>query len=360
MSSKRYVFTVNNPGSFRPVFDPAETEYLVYQLERGSEGTEHLQGYIRLKIKSRMPKVKRVLGSDHVHLETAKGTEVQNREYCTKSDTRIDGPFEYGTYNADAGRQGSRSDLTAVSAMVLTGAPLSQVATSHPEAFIKYSTGIERLIQLAAPPAPKKRDIFVHVLWGPTGTGKSHRVWTAYPDLYAVLPGRDPFGQYQREAVILFDEFDPIKWPINDMKKYIDVWPLSLDSRYVDKRAYWTVVFMISNSHPDTWYNLTSATDLDREAFRRRIHRITEVQDQETPIELVPPPILPPTDTPGTMAASTSAAPAHPIPCATTVRIVSRRPTPRLDPTDDEDPNPVPLKIRRTDARPDLSSFQNK
>lgn len=337
MSSKRWCFTVNNPGDYRPPYNPLDQQYLVWQLERGENGTTHVQGYCRFARKIRLSQVKRILDSERLHGETAKGNEQQNKDYCTKADTRISGPFEFGTFNADAGKAGTRSDLKAATALILSGGSLRQVALEHPEVLVKYPTGLEKLALHALPPPPPTRDLFVHVLWGQTGTGKTHRVRTAFPDLFAVEPGRDPFGKYTNQAVLLFDEFDYSQWPIDKMKKYLDKWPLSLDARYQDRQAYWTTVFIICNPNPNCWYNLPP-TSLDFQALHRRIHRITEVISQDQIVELVPPtmaaPVIAPVLAPGAAASSSSSIP------------LPRPSTPCLISSDSEDDNPRPLKRR--------------
>jgi len=58
---------------------------------------EHYQGFATFKTPSRLAKVKEVLGCDSAHIEKAKGTPLQAWEYCTKEETRIDGPWTYGT-----------------------------------------------------------------------------------------------------------------------------------------------------------------------------------------------------------------------------------------------------------------------
>ena len=41
MSKNRWCFTVNNYGDWRPVYNAAEMDYLVYGLEVGEQGTPH-------------------------------------------------------------------------------------------------------------------------------------------------------------------------------------------------------------------------------------------------------------------------------------------------------------------------------
>ena len=44
-----------------------------------------------------MGKVKKLFDINFIHLEIRRGTQQQARDYCQKHDTRVDGPWEYGT-----------------------------------------------------------------------------------------------------------------------------------------------------------------------------------------------------------------------------------------------------------------------
>jgi len=316
--SARYVFTVNNPGEYKPRWDVVAMKYLVYQVERGESGTLHIQGYVRFANAKTLAAAKNAIVCQEAHMEVAQGNEQQCKDYCTKEDTRVAGPFEYGSYSATAGRKGQRSDLQALAERVTAGASNREIAVEFPAAFIKYPSGIAALRQATMPPVPREREVFVHVLWGATATGKTHRIRTSIPpeDLYVVSPGRDPWGGYESQKVICFEEFDPSKWEIHKLKELLDKWPCHLDCRYHDKEARWVEVYMLSNSSPDDWYGMWPATD--RAALRRRMARVTEVLSQEQEVNLRPDPPAPTTatttpDVQGQGGAGASTAPAAPL-----------------------------------------------
>lgn len=251
--SARWSFTVNNPGDYRPAFNAGSMAYLVFQLERGAEGTPHLQGYVRFTARKRMSTVKRELGNEGAHVEIAEGTEEHNRNYCTKLESRIEPPSEFGVYESSAGKQGKRSDLEHVADMVAQGAPMKEIALAHPGDFIRYHHGIKAYRLAVQDKPPNQRNVEVIVLWGSTGTGKTHRVLTTWPDCYSVEPGRDPWSGYVTQETIFFDEFDWHLWPIDKMKKILDKWPFELDRRYQNAFAAWTRVVICCNQNPATW-----------------------------------------------------------------------------------------------------------
>lgn len=63
-----------------------------FQLEEGEGGYRHYQGVFSLKIKHRMPEVKNMIARN-VHLEPC-GNWWASIAYCSKSETRIDGPWD--------------------------------------------------------------------------------------------------------------------------------------------------------------------------------------------------------------------------------------------------------------------------
>jgi len=122
---KNWCFTINNPANndIPKAWEPALATYCVWQRERGVNGTEHLQGYVQLCTKKRLAQVKQLLDTT-AHWEVARGTPAQNEVYCTKPDTRIDGPWTYGVVT----RAGERTDIAEVYTAISDGMTMRDVA----------------------------------------------------------------------------------------------------------------------------------------------------------------------------------------------------------------------------------------
>lgn len=93
--SRNWIFTLNNPnvdqcGGLVVV----GSKYLVYQKERGAEGTEHLQGLVCFSILKSLSQVRSLL--PRAHLEIMRGSLQQAIDYATKEDTRVAGPWSTG------------------------------------------------------------------------------------------------------------------------------------------------------------------------------------------------------------------------------------------------------------------------
>lgn len=282
IQAARWVFVYNNPPSgWAPPQQASEVAYMVWQRERGKEGTEHIQGYIRFNTRKRFNTVKNYFSVPEIHVEAAKGTEDQNFKYCTKEDTRVEGPWIFGEANfkPDAGKQGNRTDIHAATDMIKQGSSMKDLSEAHPEVFVKYHMGLREFADLHRPLPPLERDVRVYWLWGQTGTGKTHRARTTFPEAYEVKTGRDPWGTYTDQLTVIFDEFEWDKWPIQQMNRYLDKWRCELDARYKDKWAHWVRVIIISNEDPLTFWPL-SPPNL-RQAIWRRIGTCVEVMDRD-------------------------------------------------------------------------------
>jgi len=145
------------------------------------------------------------MASPSMHLTPARGTDEQNRAYCTKDASRVDGPWEIG----DMASQGTRTDLEGLCEAVKNGRSDFSIAEECPAAYAKFGSHIKRL--RAALNVPKWRDtVMTYVIVGPTSIGKSYFVHKEYPGLYKVSysPQRIWWDGYFDQDVILLDEFN--------------------------------------------------------------------------------------------------------------------------------------------------------
>ncbi|AAA42894.1 ORF1 [Coconut foliar decay alphasatellite] len=89
-SIRRWCFTLNyeTEEEAANVVRRIESLNLVYAIVGDevapSTGQRHLQGFIHLKTGRRLQGLKTVLGNDRIHLEPTRGSDEQNRDYCSK------------------------------------------------------------------------------------------------------------------------------------------------------------------------------------------------------------------------------------------------------------------------------------
>jgi len=283
---------INNtvPGSWPDV------EYAVWQREKGAQGTEHLQGYVVFVGKKRLNWLKAHCDQG-AHWESRKGTSDQAIEYCTKEDTRVDGPWETGTKPAPK-EQGKRSDLLSLKRALDSGATEADVAkdTETFPVWAKHWKCIPRYRMLTG----KQRDwpVFTQVLWGPPGVGKTRKArdlagpeafWLSRPAGNTVW-----WDGYIGQEVVVIDEF--YGWmPLDMMLRLLDRYPLNVETKGGTANMVVKKVIITSNVPPLDWYKSLPPSRL--QALWRRLEMplgtIEQMLQPYVPAVQQPAPIAP-------------------------------------------------------------------
>lgn len=236
MAAKHWVFTWNNPSDddladliekFDPDTQQHGVQYIVFQKETGLEGTPHIQGYVQLIAKRRMMFLKTLI-DNRIHLEIARGSPHDNKNYCTKQETRTAGPWEFGLM---VGGQGSRSDIAEFVRSVSVSIPSErELIESYPALVAKYPKFVDRVIRYYTTPPPRsfipragwQLELQLQLLqqpdarkvywyWEAVGnSGKSTFALGFYDGRrhgYVVTGGRhsDIYYAYKNESVVFFD-----------------------------------------------------------------------------------------------------------------------------------------------------------
>ena len=139
-SSRAYCFTLNN-------FTTAEHEqlsreshdYMIIGIEKGEEGTPHLQGYIYKKSKISFVGLKK--RNPRTHFEIAKGNAEQSQTYCSKEGNFM----ESGILPS----QGKRTDLDEVAKEITAGTQTAEnILLNQPTMYHQYGRTLEKLEDL--------------------------------------------------------------------------------------------------------------------------------------------------------------------------------------------------------------------
>ena len=81
--SRGWCFTLNNYSvEEEETIRNAPCAYMLFERERGDEGTPHLQGYVHFKNEKSLKQLKALM--PRAHVEARKGTIQQAIEYCQK------------------------------------------------------------------------------------------------------------------------------------------------------------------------------------------------------------------------------------------------------------------------------------
>lgn len=272
--AKHWCFTLNNysdneVATVRSAAESEGTVYLVFGREVGECGTPHLQGFVSLSNRTSFGVVKAMLGG-RVHLECARAKPVVAAAYCKK-----DGDYEeFGSLSTTSSK-GQRTDLQTLADSIRAGKTFREIAEEDPASAIRYGTGILRLQQLTRPQRRFPPQILT--LWGPTGTGKTRRVWEfANHDQLWVHPGGSWFDGYDHHRSVLFDDFDGSWFKITYLLKLLDRYVMPVPVK--GSHAWWvpTHIYITSNINPEDWYE--NAKPEHKAALLRRLRGFGHIE----------------------------------------------------------------------------------
>ena len=281
--ARRWTVTTFEQKTWQSLVDeegvwPDVIRYFVFQIEECPETKRHhLQGYLELLKPQRFSWIKKWLDDDTVHCAIARGTSDQNYEYCTKDETRVAGPWEYGERSRG---QGSRSDLQAVQDAIDSGQNELEVAEQHFGTWCKYYKALARYRQLqAAAKAREFRRIDVTVFYGVAGAGKTRTAFDeAGPLCYwipAPVDSKSPlwFDGYEGQDAAILDDFDGESISFSFFMRLLDGYPLQLPVKGGFVQSAITRLWITSNIPVERWFPRVAQDDDRRGALRRRIGR---------------------------------------------------------------------------------------
>lgn len=288
MAGRNWLFTINNPtdDDAPESWTSANTKLLVYQTEVGEEGTVHLQGYIELRTSRQLQWLRNNL-SQRAHWEKRRGSRAQAVKYCTKDESRLLNPqlWQQSTnsweevpldacsswWNSrgldlktnDTGNSSTKLTLSKIQeALSADSASIEEVADEYFDMWVRYYRAFEKYVTMKT--APRNHEVAVHVIFGPTGTGKSKWCMDNYPDAYWKQRSKWWDGYFKHEAIVL-DEY--YAWlPFDLLLRICDRYPLLVESKGGQLQFVAKTIVFTTNKLPDEWYPLCYFP-----AFERRV-----------------------------------------------------------------------------------------
>lgn len=272
--AKNWCFTLNNPESpldFSTCI-PDQVYYVVYQLERGSDdGPVHYQGYIECVNRLRMRGVKELANGalQRAHLEVRRGCREQARRYCMKEESRLLsledsrftlGPIQEGEWRTTS--QGQRTDIDSIKTMLDEGCGEEQIADEYFGSWVRYYKAFREYKRLKCPNRNWQTE--THVLYGPTGTGKSKWALEQFPGAYWKQRSNWWDG-YTGQSVVVLDEF--YGWlPYDLLLRLADRYPLLVETKGGQTTFLAKTIIITTNKKPENWYK-----DAYFAALKRRV-----------------------------------------------------------------------------------------
>lgn len=284
-----YMLTINNPTSADVInLWNHDCKYLVFQLEKGIQGTQHIQACIYYENPRAWPKK----AFPNAHIEPAK-MAVNAIAYCKKEDTRMkEGILADGaTFTApEAGfwekgeqpEKGRRTDLENVARMIsVDKKKLEEVAELEPSYYVRYHKGLQALQSIIQ----KHRTEMPAViwLWGKAGVGK-----TRYPidkhgiDNCYIKTLKGWWDGYNQQDVIIIDDFTPTDWDFRDLLRLTDRYPYTAQIKGGTVKINSSFIYITCEYHPEQVYrnvdSIGKSTD-DKNTLHQLLRRIKHIYE---------------------------------------------------------------------------------
>jgi len=262
-----WMFTINNPRDEESPLLWSGVHYVVFQKERGENGTPHWQGYVQWEKIQRITALKKIC--PRAHWECRMGSHEQAVAYCTKKETRISPPIRKGVPRIVVTKKQPKvqdgCDMATVLQLIEEGKSFADIEQYSFRLACQYKHAI--LSKIADRTGPRKWKTNVVIVWGSTGVGKSRMLNELFPDAYWKPKGKWWNG-YSGQETVIFDDF--YGWlEIDCLLRLCDRYPLLTELKGGVVQFVARNVIFTSNSSWDSWYKAWRPEHLA--AMRRRI-----------------------------------------------------------------------------------------
>lgn len=267
----------NHQSYFARIFEENEEkiQYFIYQVERAPDtGRDHVQAYVCFKNRIRLSGVKKLFKDHSLHGEVRRGSHEQARDYCSKKDTRVDGPFVFGD---DPGSR--KRKLDDIKASIDGGATDLEIASEYFGQWCRYYKAFREYRMLKQKPRDFKTE--VRVYYGPSGVGKSRRAtYEAGPNAYR-KPRDDWWDGYDGVSNVIIDDF--YGWiRFDELLRCLDRYSHLVPIKGGHVNFAPRLLIITSNVEPRQWYRHDIIDDYRFTALVRRMDVVEEMTETWT------------------------------------------------------------------------------
>jgi len=256
--ARRWRITYNNPPGadedFKSLLEHCEwLRGAVFQRERGHmNGTVHYECYIEAKRAVSQNQVKTLLPLAHIQFAT--DTAEACVAYCSKTDTRVSGPYTVGSMKL--GGQGTRNDIAEFARAVLDPTKdLRAVVRASPDMVLRYGAGFQKLCSMRPCLQRATRRVIV-IMVGPTGCGKTRNaIQIGGEDWHWKTADGSWFDGYVGQKTVIIDEVTACDMPLSLFLQLIDryVFRVPVKGGFTEWNP--DTVVMTSNATPAEWFD---------------------------------------------------------------------------------------------------------
>lgn len=201
-------------------------QYIIAQEEVCPETKrQHIQGYIQFKRPVKFTTLQNLLPPG-THIEKARGSPEENRQYCSKLESRK--PGGRSLESGEITQQGKRTDLIKFKRAIDAGKKEAEIAKDedlfgvwarNPGLYKRYKTSAITPRDRSSPPD-------VTFITGPPGVGKTRRVFDEHKDQVFIKDNTKWWDGYEGQRCILIDEINTHDhWKIEEILRFLDRYP---------------------------------------------------------------------------------------------------------------------------------------
>lgn len=247
------------------------TSFSVVGREVGQQGTPHLQGFHQNSRTLSFPAFHKQFPSVWVK---PVGIDNGASAYPEKDG---DVCIRHGEYEEK--KPGRRTDLEAIAELAKSGKSLADIAAEAPVAVLQYPAGLRQLCALNERPRDRTVPKRCVCLYGPTGTGKTRRVWD-HCDTLGVVPYLWENGMptwwdgYSGQKHVIMDEYRS-QLPMSYLLRLMDRYAMRVQYKGGSCQFVADYLYFTSSKHPRDWYSDSEQDKIDQ--LLRRFDAIYEI-----------------------------------------------------------------------------------
>lgn len=231
---------VINPSEFLElIYNTTKAVYVVGQLEKGKEGTKHIQFFVNFKDPQKMGRITKI--DKRIHVEPVFKNNGADT-YCMKTDSRIEGPWEFG--KMPIMRQ-SKLDWAVVKDLAKNG-KLDQIPE---DIYCRYYSNFCKIAKDHL--IPRDREIKAFWIKGKSGCGKStlaHEIAkTHYEGIFYPKNTDKWWDGYKGQKCVIMDDIDKYNVELGgELKRWSDRFAINVNNKGGAVAAEWDCIIVTS------------------------------------------------------------------------------------------------------------------
>lgn len=297
--SKSWFAVLNNPaergytGTPQEICEQLRDEWIRDSTTRSgawaycvsAAGLHHIHMVLEDKVAMRFSMVKKSY-AEGMHFEATKGNKQQAEDYINKRhpyDEKGEQVLCVVHAGEIHGRQGKRNDLERIEELLNDGKTPDQILRES-FSYYRYASMIRQsFFDKRRREVPPERNVTVHLIVGPPGSGKSYH----YPTLCKQY-GEDQvymmtdysnggLDHYAAEPILFMDEFKG-QLPYTVFLSMTDVYKVQLHARYANVWALWREIYITSVLSPEELYAIMVPFELRAtDSIWQMLRRINDI-----------------------------------------------------------------------------------